>query len=179
MFMITGKTVALVGTSGCGKSTCIQLVQRFYDPIEGRVLIDGVDLKDLNVGWLRDNVGIVGQEPALFEMTIRENIRMGRPAASDAEIEEATRKSNAYNFIMALPEKFNTNVGERGASLSGGQKQRIAIARALVRNPTILLLDEATSALDNESESIVQDALEKASAGRTTLVVAHRLSTIR
>ena len=112
-------------------------------------------------------------------MSIRENIRMGKPTATDAEIEEAAKKSNAYNFIMALPDRFNTNVGERGATLSGGQKQRIAIARALVRNPKILLLDEATSALDNESESIVQNALDKASSGRTTIVVAHRLSTIR
>ena len=174
-----GKTVALVGSSGCGKSTCVQLVQRFYDPHSGTVKIDGIDIKDLNIGWLRDHIGVVGQEPVLFDMTITENIRLGKQDATDEEIEKACKEANAYNFIMKLPQKYNTMVGEGGTQLSGGQKQRIAIARALVRNPQILLLDEATSALDTESEKVVQTALDQASAGRTTIVVAHRLSTIR
>lgn len=174
-----GKTVALVGTSGCGKSTCIQLIQRFYDPHQGQILLDGTDLKDLNIGWLRNNIGIVGQEPILFDCTIKENILYGRTTATDEDIEKACKEANAYNFISQLPKQYETMVGERGTQLSGGQKQRIAIARALIRNPQILLLDEATSALDNESESIVQTALDKARSGRTTIVVAHRLSTIR
>ena len=174
-----GKTVALVGSSGSGKSTCIQLVQRFYDPESGDVKIDGVNIKDLNVGWLRDHIGVVGQEPVLFDLTIRENIRFGNFNASDDDIELACRNANAMNFIKKLPKGFDTMVGEGGTQLSGGQKQRVAIARALVRNPRILLLDEATSALDTESEKVVQDALDKARTGRTTLVVAHRLSTIR
>ena len=175
----SGKTVALVGSSGCGKSTCIQMAQRFYDPLQGKVMLDGNDLKDLNVGWLRDNIGIVSQEPVLFDCTIRENILFGKPEATDDEIEKACRDANAMDFIKKLPKKFDTLVGERGAQLSGGQKQRIAIARALIKNPSILLLDEATSALDNESESIVQTALDRARDGRTTIVVAHRLSTVR
>ena len=175
----SGKTIALVGSSGCGKSTCIQLVQRFYDPDHGKVTLDGVDLKELNVGWLRENIGIVSQEPVLFDCSIKENVLFGKPSATDQEIEEACRNANALDFIRKLPQKFDTMVGERGAQLSGGQKQRIAIARALVKNPQILLLDEATSALDNESESIVQAALDKARNGRTTIVVAHRLSTVR
>ena len=174
-----GKTVALVGSSGCGKSTCIQLVQRFYDPESGSVELDGINIKDLNIGWLRDHIGVVGQEPVLFDLSIRENIRMGKFDATDDAIEEACKKANAYNFIQKLPKNFDTMVGEGGTQLSGGQKQRIAIARALVRNPRILLLDEATSALDTESEKVVQEALDKARAGRTTLVVAHRLTTIR
>ena len=156
-----GKTVALVGSSGCGKSTCIQLVQRFYDPLEGSVLLDNRELRTLNVGWLRDNIGVVGQEPVLFDCTIKENILYGRPSASDNDIVNACKNANAFDFIMNLPRQFDTMVGERGTQLSGGQKQRIAIARALVRNPQILLLDEATSALDNESESIVQACLLK------------------
>ncbi|KAK6172116.1 hypothetical protein SNE40_018066 [Patella caerulea] len=174
-----GQTIALVGSSGCGKSTTVQLLQRFYDPQDGSITIDGNDLKDLNVEWLRKHIGIVSQEPTLFATTIAENIRYGRDDVTDAEIEQATRKANAHDFISQLPEKYETLVGERGAQLSGGQKQRIAIARALVRDPKILLLDEATSALDTESESIVQEALDKAREGRTTLVIAHRLSTIK
>ena len=174
-----GKTVALVGSSGCGKSTCVQLVQRFYDPESGSVKIDDIDIKELNIGWLRDHIGVVGQEPVLFDLTIRENIRLGKQDATDEEIEKACQEANAYNFIMKLPKKYDTMVGEGGTQLSGGQKQRIAIARALVRNPQILLLDEATSALDTESEKVVQRALDQASEGRTTIVVAHRLSTIR
>ncbi|NXO70939.1 MDR1 protein, partial [Phainopepla nitens] len=175
----TGKTIALVGASGCGKSTTLQLLQRFYDPDQGEITLDGRDIRTLNTKWLRENIGIVSQEPVLFATTIAENIRYGREDISDAEIEQAAKEANAFDFISKLPDKFNTMVGERGAQLSGGQKQRIAIARALARNPKILLLDEATSALDTQSESIVQAALDKARAGRTTIVIAHRLSTIR
>ncbi|XP_063268876.1 ATP-dependent translocase ABCB1 [Prinia subflava] len=175
----SGQTVALVGGSGCGKSTTVQLIQRFYDPKEGMVTIDGQDIRTLNVRYLREVIGVVNQEPVLFATTIAENIRYGRENVTMEEIEKATKEANAYDFIMKLPNKFETVVGERGAQLSGGQKQRIAIARALVRNPKILLLDEATSALDTESESIVQAALDKAREGRTTVVVAHRLSTVR
>jgi len=175
----SGQTVALVGTSGCGKSTCIQLLQRFYDPQEGKVCIDGYDIRDLNIGWMRAQIGMVGQEPVLFGTTIGENIRYGRDGVTQEEIETAAKEANAHDFISRLPLKYDTLVGERGAQLSGGQKQRIAIARALVRNPKILLLDEATSALDTQSEAVVQRALEKARLGRTTIIVAHRLSTIR
>ncbi|XP_053571698.1 ATP-dependent translocase ABCB1-like [Bombina bombina] len=174
-----GKTIALVGMSGCGKSTTIQLLQRFYDPLCGEIMLDGHDLRTLNVKWLRENIGVVSQEPVLFGTTISENIRYGREDVTDEEIEQASKEANAFDFISKLPDQFNTMVGERGAQLSGGQKQRIAIARALVRNPKILLLDEATSALDTQSEAIVQAALDKARTGRTTIVVAHRLSTIR
>ncbi|XP_053322474.1 ATP-dependent translocase ABCB1 [Spea bombifrons] len=175
----SGETVALVGSSGCGKSTTVQLIQRFYDPEEGSIYIDGQDIRTLNTRYLREIIGVVSQEPVLFDTTIAENIRFGRENVTMEEIEKATIDANAYNFIMNLPEKFDTLVGERGTQLSGGQKQRIAIARALVRNPKILLLDEATSALDTESEAVVQAALDKAREGRTTVVVAHRLSTIR
>ncbi|KAJ8004768.1 hypothetical protein DPEC_G00139710 [Dallia pectoralis] len=174
-----GKTIALVGASGCGKSTTIQLLQRFYNPDQGQITLDGHDTRTLNVKWLRENIGIVSQEPVLFGTTIGENIRYGREDATDEDIERAVREANAFDFISKLPDKLNTMVGERGAQLSGGQKQRIAIARALVKNPKILLLDEATSALDTQSESIVQTALDKARAGRTTIMIAHRLSTIR
>ena len=177
-----GRTVALVGPSGCGKSTSIQLLQRFYDPVRGRITIDDHDLKTLNVGWLRENIGVVGQEPVLFSMSIRDNIRYGHPRLNDVsqqDIEHAARQANAHNFIASLPNGYDTLVGERGAQLSGGQKQRIAIARALIRNPKILLFDEATSALDTKSEAVVQHALDKAREGRTTLIVAHRLTTIR
>ncbi|XP_055661392.1 ATP-dependent translocase ABCB1 isoform X2 [Falco peregrinus] len=174
-----GQTVALVGGSGCGKSTTVQLIQRFYDPKEGTVTIDGQDIKTINVRYLREIIGVVNQEPVLFATTIAENIRYGREDVTMEEIEKATKEANAFDFIMKLPDKFETVVGDRGAQLSGGQKQRIAIARALVRNPKILLLDEATSALDTESESVVQAALDKAREGRTTVVVAHRLSTVR
>ncbi|XP_065254501.1 ATP-dependent translocase ABCB1-like [Emys orbicularis] len=175
----SGKTIALVGSSGCGKSTAIQLLQRFYDPVQGEITLDGRDIRTLNIKWLRERIGLVNQEPILFATTIAENIRCGREGITDSEIEKAAKEANAFDFISRLPDKFNTMVGERGAQLSGGQKQRIAIARALARNPRILLLDEATSALDTQSESIVQAALDKARAGRTTIVIAHRLSTIR
>ncbi|XP_063233416.1 phosphatidylcholine translocator ABCB4-like isoform X1 [Bacillus rossius redtenbacheri] len=174
-----GQKVALVGSSGCGKSTCVQLIQRFYDPTEGQVLLDGTDVAGLNVSWLRAQVGVVGQEPVLFNMSIEENIRLGHATASKADVMQAARDANAHSFICGLPQGYDTVVGEKGAQLSGGQRQRIAIARALVRQPRILLLDEATSALDSGSEASVQLAMDKASQGRTTLVVAHRLSTVR
>ncbi|XP_065930084.1 ATP-dependent translocase ABCB1 isoform X2 [Magallana gigas] len=174
-----GETVALVGSSGCGKSTIIQLLQRFYDPEEGEVALDGRNIKNLNTKWLRQQIGVVSQEPILFATTIAENIRYGKEAISQQEIEAAAKMANAHDFIMNFPNKYETLVGERGAQMSGGQKQRIAIARALVKDPKILLLDEATSALDTDSESVVQEALDKARAGRTTIVVAHRLSTIK
>lgn len=175
----SGQTVALVGSSGCGKSTCIQMLQRFYDPISGKIYVDGHDIRDLDLTWYRNNIAVVGQEPVLFGTTIEENIRYGNMDATHEDIVAATKKANAYDFISSLPNGFQTVVGERGAQLSGGQKQRVAIARALVRNPCLLLLDEATSALDNESESKVQAALDSASKERTTVIVAHRLSTIR
>nr|XP_004662350.2 multidrug resistance protein 2-like isoform X2 [Jaculus jaculus]XP_045016354.1 multidrug resistance protein 2-like isoform X2 [Jaculus jaculus]XP_045016355.1 multidrug resistance protein 2-like isoform X2 [Jaculus jaculus] len=174
----SGQTVALVGNSGCGKSTTVQLLQRLYDPTEGVVSIDGQDIRTINVRYLREIIGVVSQEPVLFGTTIAENIRYGRENVTMDEIEKAVKEANAYDFIMKLPHKIDTLVGERGAQLSGGQKQRIAIARALVRNPKILLLDEATSALDTESEAVVQAALDKAREGRTTIVIAHRLSTV-
>ncbi|XP_040289632.1 ATP-binding cassette sub-family B member 5-like isoform X1 [Bufo bufo] len=174
----SGQTVALVGQSGCGKSTTVQLLQRMYDPQEGAVMVDSHDIRSLNVRHYREMIGVVSQEPVLFATTIKNNIKYGRLDVTDEEIEKAAKEANAYDFIMALPEKFETLVGERGAQLSGGQKQRIAIARALVRNPKILLLDEATSALDTASESVVQAALDKAIEGRTTIVIAHRLSTV-
>ncbi|CAF3502579.1 unnamed protein product [Rotaria sp. Silwood1] len=174
-----GQTIALVGSSGSGKSTCVQLLQRFYDPDSGSVFIDDHQVNEYNLKWLRQHIGVVSQEPILFQATIRENILFGRDTATDDEVHTAAKMANAHNFIMSLPDKYETRVGERGATLSGGQKQRIAIARALIRDPKILLLDEATSALDNESEKIVQEALDRAAQGRTTLVIAHRLSTIR
>jgi len=176
----TGSTIALVGESGCGKSTIVKLTQRFYDVDQGVVTLDGIDIRELNVRSMRSNIGVVSQEPVLFDMTIAENIRFGAEfGASQTEIEDAAKNANAHDFITELPKGYNTNVGEGGAQLSGGQKQRIAIARALIRNPRILLFDEATSALDTESESIVQAALDKASKGRTTIIIAHRLSTVR
>lgn len=175
-----GQTLAFVGSSGCGKSTSIALLERFYDPADGQIQFDGVDIKDLSVRWLRQQIGFVGQEPVLFNKTIAENISFGREGTvTQEEIEAACAQANAHDFISKLPKKYNTMVGERGTQLSGGQKQRIAIARALIRNPKVLLLDEATSALDNNSEKVVQDALDKASKGRSTIVIAHRLSTIR
>ncbi|XP_056390369.1 bile salt export pump [Hyla sarda] len=174
-----GETTAFVGPSGSGKSTAVQLIQRFYDPSEGKVTLDGHDIRTLNVPWLRSLIGIVEQEPVLFATTIAENIKYGREGVTMDDIIQAAKEANAYNFIMDLPEKFDTLVGEGGGQMSGGQKQRIAIARALVRNPRILLLDMATSALDNESEAVVQQALNKVRSGRTTISIAHRLSTVR
>ncbi|CAF0757319.1 unnamed protein product [Adineta ricciae] len=174
-----GQTVAVVGSSGSGKSTCVQLLQKFYEIDSGEILIDGLQINEYDRRWLRQQIGVVNQEPVLFHTTIRENILFGTDSATDEEIHQAAKVANAHDFIMCLPDKYETQVGERGAALSGGQKQRIAIARALLRNPKILLLDEATSALDNESEMIVQDALDRAAQGRTTIIIAHRLSTIR
>lgn len=174
-----GQTVALVGSSGNGKSTCIHLLQRFYDPSEGDVLIDDCNIKQLNISLLRSNMALVGQEPVLFSTTIGENIRYGKPDATDDEVISAAKYSGADDFISRLPEGYRTAVGEKGCQLSGGQKQRIAIARALIQNPKILLLDEATSALDYQSEKFVQRTLDKLSKGRTTIVVSHRLSAIK
>lgn len=177
----SGKTVALVGPSGGGKSTVVQLVERFYDPTSGKVTLDGENVKDLNVKWLRDHIGLVSQEPVLFAISIKENIAYGSPGASMQQIIEAAKMANAHDFIMSFPDGYDTEVGDKGAQLSGGQKQRVAIARVLIKNPSILLLDEATSALDSESEHHVQTALDKLlqSSTRTTIVIAHRLSTIR
>ncbi|XP_065848646.1 putative ABC transporter B family member 8 isoform X1 [Euphorbia lathyris] len=174
-----GKTVALVGASGTGKSTAIALLQRFYDANAGVIKIDGVDIRTLNLKWIRGKMGLVSQEHALFGTSIKENILFGKIDATMDEVTAAAMAANAHNFIRQLPQGYETRVGERGALLSGGQKQRIAIARAIIKNPVILLLDEATSALDSESETLVQNALDQASMGRTTLVVAHKLSTIR
>ncbi|KAK1876716.1 Bile salt export pump [Dissostichus eleginoides] len=175
----SAETTAFVGPSGAGKSTAIQLIQRFYDPKEGMVTLDGHDIRGLNIQWLRSLIGIVEQEPVLFATTIAENIRYGRPDVPMEDVIGAAKEANAYNFIMDLPQKFDTLVGAGGGQMSGGQKQRIAIARALVRKPRILLLDMATSALDNESEATVQEALDKVRTGRTTISIAHRLSTIK
>ncbi|EJC99282.1 P-loop containing nucleoside triphosphate hydrolase protein [Fomitiporia mediterranea MF3/22] len=188
MSFASGKTTALVGASGSGKSTIVHLVERFYDPLNGSVRLDGVDLRDLNLKWLRSQIGLVSQEPVLFATTIKDNVAHGLIGtkwehASEEEkfklIKEACIKANADGFVSKLPLGYETMVGERGFLLSGGQKQRIAIARAIISDPRILLLDEATSALDTESEGIVQDALDKAAAGRTTITIAHRLSTIK
>ncbi|CAA7390833.1 unnamed protein product [Spirodela intermedia] len=174
-----GKTLALVGSSGSGKSTVVSLMERFYDPTSGQVLLDGHDIRTLKLRWLRQQIGLVSQEPALFATSIKENLLLGRQEATQVEIEEAARVANAHSFIIKLPEGYDTQVGEHGLQLSGGQKQRIAIARAMLTNPAILLLDEATSALDSEAEKLVQEALDRFMIGRTTLVIAHRLSTIR
>lgn len=202
-----GSITALVGASGSGKSTVVSLIQRFYDPNSGRVTLDGTDIRKLKVKWLRRQMALVGQEPVLFACTIEQNIAYGREAASVQEIEQAARVANVHSFISSLADGYDTQVcfkmtcsiaksivtqnpfslnfvfgmqvGERGVQLSGGQKQRIAIARAILKDPKILLLDEATSALDTESESKVQAALEKVTLNRTTVIVAHRLSTIR
>ncbi|KAJ6843704.1 ABC transporter B family member 19-like [Iris pallida] len=179
LFFPAGKTVAVVGGSGSGKSTVVALIERFYDPNQGQVLLDNVDIRTLQLSWLREQIGLVNQEPALFATTILENILYGKPDATISEVEAAASAANAHSFIALLPSGYNTQVGERGVQLSGGQKQRIAIARAMLKNPKILLLDEATSALDSGSESIVQEALDRLMVGRTTVVVAHRLSTIR
>lgn len=174
-----GETVALVGPSGAGKSTIIQLLLRFYDPQEGQVLFDDVDLRDMTREDFRRDIALVPQDPVIFADTARENIRFGRPSASDAEVEAAARAAAAHDFLTALPEGYESYVGERGVMLSGGQKQRIAIARAILRDAPVLLLDEATSALDAESERLVQAAVEDLAEGRTTLIVAHRLATVK
>ncbi|NMB12477.1 MAG: ABC transporter ATP-binding protein [Firmicutes bacterium] len=174
-----GEIMALVGPSGAGKTSMVNLIPRFYDPTSGVVRLDGVDLRELSLRDLRQQIGLVPQETILFGVSVRENILYGRPDASEQEVEEAARIANADDFIMALPDGYDTPVGERGASLSGGQRQRLAIARAVLRSPRLLILDEATSALDTESELLVQEALSRLMQGRTTFIIAHRLSTIR
>lgn len=173
-----GQSVAVVGSSGAGKSTIASLLTRLYDPTTGRVTLDGQDLRQLDPEWLHRVVGVVPQEPILFSTSIAENVRYGRPDASDAEVEDACRAAHAHAFVTAFPEGYKTRVGERGVALSGGQRQRVAIARALLQDPRILILDEATSALDAESEHLVQEALELLTKGRTVLIIAHRLSTV-
>jgi ATP-binding cassette subfamily B protein len=174
-----GRTVALVGQTGAGKSTAMALLQRLWDPVEGRVTLDGHDLRGITLESLRRNVGVVFQESMLFSRTIRENLLVGRPEATQAEIEEACRQAEAHDFITRQPQGYDTVVGERGSNLSGGQRQRLAIARALIKNPPVLILDEATSALDAATEARVQKALAALMAGRTTFIIAHRLSTVR
>ncbi len=175
----TGEVIALVGATGSGKSTFINLIPRFYDATAGRITLNGVDLREVALSDLRDHIALVSQQPILFNDTIHNNILLGRPGATDAEIEEAARRAQALEFITSFPDGWNTIVGERGDRLSGGQRQRIAIARAFLRDAPILILDEATSALDTESESQVQAALEELSRGKTTFIIAHRFSTIR
>ncbi|RZI93503.1 MAG: ATP-binding cassette domain-containing protein, partial [Variovorax sp.] len=174
-----GETVALVGSSGAGKSTVFQLLLRYYDPQSGRLLLDGAPLASLSLEALRNRIGLVPQDAVIFSSSAFENIRYGRPDASDDEVYAAARAAFAHDFLSALPEGYDTFLGERGVRLSGGQRQRIAIARAMLKNPPLLLLDEATSALDAESERMVQAALETAMEGRTTLVIAHRLATVQ
>jgi ABC-type multidrug transport system fused ATPase/permease subunit len=174
----SNETIALVGSSGSGKSTISSLLLNYYSISDGQILIDNVPLQQLEIEHLRDHIAIVPQEVILFAGTIRENILFGNTNATQEQIEEAAKKANAWDFINSFPEGLNTQVGDRGIQLSGGQKQRIAIARAIIKDPTILILDEATSALDSESEKLVQDALDKLMVGRTSFVIAHRLSTI-
>jgi ATP-binding cassette subfamily B protein len=174
-----GEVVALVGPSGAGKSTVFELLQRFYDPGAGRITLDGIDLRDLSLAELREQLALVPQQPVLFSADVRYNIAYGRPGASDAEIEAAARRAHALEFIERLPQGYGTELGDRGVRLSGGQRQRIALARAILKDPKILILDEATSALDAESEHQVQLALAEVMAGRTTVIIAHRLATIR
>jgi ATP-binding cassette subfamily B protein len=174
-----GETVALVGASGAGKSTLFQMLLRFFDPAEGRVRLEGVDVRDLDLHALRGAIGVVPQDTVIFSTSAMENIRYGRPDATDEEVIEAARAAAAHEFIERLPQAYASFLGERGVRLSGGQRQRIAIARALLKNPPLLLLDEATSALDAESERLVQYGLEAAARGRTTLVIAHRLATVQ
>ena len=174
-----GEVVALVGRSGAGKTTIANLLPRFWDVTSGRITLDGIDVRDLSLDALRGAIGIVPQEPVLFSGTIRENIAYARPDASDADVSRAAQAAHAWEFIERLPEQWNTRVGERGVKLSGGQRQRIAIARVFLKDPAVVILDEATSSLDTESERYVEQALEQLLQGRTTLLIAHRLSTVR
>ena len=174
-----GENLALVGPSGGGKTTLCNLIPRFYEAESGEILVDGRNIKDITLHSLRSNIGVVAQDVYLFSGTIRDNLIYGKPGATEEEIIEATKQAGAYDFISALPNGFDTYIGERGVKLSGGQKQRISIARVFLKNPPILLLDEATSALDNESEKLVQESLERLAKGRTTLTIAHRLTTIK
>jgi subfamily B ATP-binding cassette protein MsbA len=174
-----GEVVAIVGPSGAGKSTLVDLIPRFYTPTAGRVLLDGVDTREIELGSLRGLMGIVTQETILFNDTVRSNIAYGMEACPQEELERAARVANAHEFIARLPHGYDTVIGDRGVQLSGGQRQRLAIARALLRDPQILIFDEATSALDTESERLVQEAIDRLLQGRTTFVIAHRLSTIQ
>jgi len=174
-----GQAIAIVGATGAGKSTLVSLLPRFYDPISGRILLDGVDVQTLTLRSLRDQISLVLQEPLLFSSSVLDNIRYGRLDATVAEIVDAARAANAHDFIMKLPHGYETTIGERGAQLSGGERQRIAVARAFLKNAPILILDEPTSAIDSKTEAVILDSLERLMTGRTTFVVAHRLSTLR
>jgi subfamily B ATP-binding cassette protein MsbA len=174
-----GEVVALVGPSGGGKTTLVSLLPRFWDVTRGHVRLDGHDIRTLRLADLRGAIGVVPQEPALFSGTIRENIAYARPGATEAEIVEAAKAAHAHEFVERLPQGYETLVGERGVKLSGGQRQRVAIARAILKDPAVLILDEATSNLDTESERLIEDALGRLLVGRTTLIIAHRLSTVR
>lgn len=167
-----------MGESGCGKSTIFQLLMRFYDPDEGRITLDGTDLRDLDIYWLREQIGYVGQEPVLFATTLRENLLFGKEGATQEEIDSALKKAEAYEFVYSLKDKLETFAGTAGGQISGGQKQRLAIARALLKNPRILLLDEATSALDRRNEKHIQETLNKIAEEKTTITIAHRVRTI-
>jgi ATP-binding cassette subfamily B protein len=173
-----GEMIGLCGASGAGKSTFVNLICRFYDVTDGQILIDGVDVRDYDVRWLRRQIGMVLQEPYLFHGTIAENIRYGKPEASEAEVIRAAKAANAHDFIVGFPDGYDTMVGERGQSLSGGERQRVSIARAILHNPRILILDEATSSVDSETEKQIQQALDRLVEGRTTFAIAHRLSTL-
>ncbi|CAM9658174.1 unnamed protein product, partial [Sphacelaria rigidula] len=173
-----GKVLALTGVSGAGKSTLASLVTRLYEPEQGCVTLDGTDVAALNPSWLRRQVGVVDQEPVLFDGSIADNIRYGVPEASDEDVRDAAQQANAHDFIAQFPEGYDTKVGEQGRQLSGGEKQRVAIARAVLKDPPVLLLDEATSALDAESERLVTEAIDRIVASRTVLIIAHRQSTI-
>ena len=174
-----GEFVALVGASGVGKTTLCSLIPRFYDVTKGAILLDGMDIKNLKLQSLRKQIGVVQQDVYLFSGTVADNIRYGKLEASQLEIIEAAKRANAHEFIIALPNGYDTDIGQRGVKLSGGQKQRLSIARVFLKNPPILIFDEATSSLDNESEKSVQESLERLTGNRTTLVIAHRLSTVR
>ncbi len=174
-----GETIAIVGPSGSGKTTFVNMLMRFYDPNKGAIFIDGINIREVTLKSLREQMAIVPQDTILFSGTILDNIKYGSPNASEAEVIDAARNANAHNFIVDLPEGYDTQAGERGVMLSGGQRQRIAIARALLRNPKILLLDEATSSLDSESEKLIQDAMKTLVKDRTTFIIAHRLSTVQ
>jgi ATP-binding cassette subfamily B protein len=174
-----GRRVAIVGESGSGKSTLLKLLMRYYDPTKGRITIDGVDMRDFQLGSLRSGIGLVSQDPFIFNTTVHENICLGSPEATAEDVIEAARAAGLEDFINDLPERYETIIGERGANLSGGQRQRLAIARALVRKPQILIFDEATSHLDTETEKAIQATLQTALAGKTVILVAHRLSTVK
>lgn len=174
-----GQKIALVGYSGAGKSTIVQLLMRYHTPLGGKISVDGQDIQTFDITAYRQNIAVVPQEVILFGGTIRENIAYGKPNATHEEIREAARKANALDFIESFPDQLETIVGERGIKLSGGQRQRIAIARAILKDPKILILDEATSSLDAESEKLVQDALDRLMQNRTTIIIAHRLATVR